>query len=109
MINTRERLTFKDFQRIYKNIVTALSIRDGEISEQDKDYIYQLMNLDHNYCDVSMECILMNVKYTAHYKKFITCLEGLCCYNFDTLDFSNYGVEDCEHAMTRNNILNNSI
>ncbi|NMK90625.1 hypothetical protein [Staphylococcus capitis] len=109
MVEMLRNFSFKDFQRIYKNIVTAFSIRNGEISEQDKKYIYQLMNIDYNYCSVSMECILMNAKYAAHYRNFITCLEGLCCFDFDFLNFEDYDAEDCEHAMTRNNILNNSI
>lgn len=94
-------INFDEFQSIYKSIINDFTRRNRNLSKQDKHYIYQLMNLDFNYCSVKMDCILMNAENVAHYSDFITCLEGLCCMNFDCIDFEEYGYENCKYVMEK--------
>lgn len=94
-------IKFDDFQMIYASIIKDFTSRNGSLSEQDKHYIYQLMNLDFNYCSVKMDCIMMNAENVPHYKDFITCLEALCCMNFDCINFEDYGYENCKYIMEK--------
>lgn len=98
---TVKPLTFEKFQQVYEVVIDNLTERNAGMTKQEKEYIYQLMNLDYNYCSVDINCILLNLKNVPYYKDFITCLEALCCINLKSIDLNEYGYENCKYIMEK--------